>query len=98
MSRVRNPFGHRRSRLRGRCVQSDDEDSFVHQGTPIDVCPDNYHIVYTDEPVDDRECNECACGAPIGSACIGKTRLYDAPTCSNVLLGSMGEGCTNRNA
>jgi hypothetical protein len=69
----------------------------------IDVCPDNYrnsvHTLYPDKPVDDRGCKECACGAPVGSGCLGNMPLYDDATCSkqfvNVLLGSMGEGCTN---
>jgi hypothetical protein len=69
----------------------------------IDVCPDNYrdsvHTLYPDEPVDDRNCNECACGTPLGSGCLGKMGVYDDASCSkeivNLLLGSMGEGCTN---
>jgi hypothetical protein len=67
----------------------------------IDVCPDNYrdsvHTLYPDEPVDDRGCNECACGAPVGSACIGGLHLYDDAACTkefvNTPVGSMGENC-----
>lgn len=69
----------------------------------MDVCPDNYrdsvHTLYADEPVDDRGCAECVCGAPVGSACIGALRLYEDASCSkeivNSPIGSMGEGCVN---
>ncbi len=69
----------------------------------LDVCPDNYrdsvHTLYPNAPVDDRGCNDCACGAPIGSACIGNMRLYDDAACLservNMLLGSMSESCTS---
>ncbi len=66
-------------------------------------CPDKYnasvHRLYPDEPIDDRGCTECSCGAPVGSACIGNMRLYEDASCSkeiaNINVGSMGEACTN---
>jgi len=66
-------------------------------------CPVEYsasvHRLYPYEPLDDRGCVECSCGAPTGSACTGMLRLYDDAACSAevvpLLLGSMGEGCTN---
>ena len=57
------------------------------------------HRLYPEAPIDDRGCTECACGAPVGSACFGNMPLYEDAACStefvNVLLGSMSEGCTN---
>lgn len=66
-------------------------------------CPNEYnasiHRFFPSEPIDDRGCSPCSCGVPIGSACIGNMRIYGDAACSNefvnVLLGSMGEGCTN---
>jgi hypothetical protein len=66
-------------------------------------CPNQYnasvHRLYPHEPVDDRGCSDCSCGAPAGSACLGVLRLYDEAACSAevvpLLLSSMGEGCTN---
>jgi hypothetical protein len=68
----------------------------------LNVCPNNYRdsvrTLYPYEPIDDRSCTECACGAPSGSACIGNMRLYDDASCSvevvNLLVGSMSENCT----
>ncbi len=65
-------------------------------------CPVEYnasvHRLYPYEPVDDRGCAECSCGAPASSACIGMLRLYDDAACSvevvPMLLGSMGDSCT----
>ncbi|MBK9266632.1 MAG: hypothetical protein IPM54_43455 [Polyangiaceae bacterium] len=65
-------------------------------------CPDEYnasvHHLYPHEPIDDRGCTACACGVPVGSACIGMMRLYNDAACStelvNLLLGSMSENCT----
>lgn len=65
-------------------------------------CPDAYnasvHRLYPYEPLDDRGCAECSCGAPVGSACIGKMRLYDDAACSqelfSMLLGSMDNNCS----
>jgi hypothetical protein len=65
-------------------------------------CPDEYnasvHRLYPYEPVDDRGCTDCSCGAPAGSACIGNMPVYDDAACSNqfvnLLLGSMSENCT----
>jgi len=66
-------------------------------------CPDAYnasvHRLYPYEPIDDRGCIECSCGAPVGSACIGYLRTYRDDACSQegvtLQIGSMGEGCTN---
>lgn len=65
-------------------------------------CPDEYnasvHRLYPYEPVDDRGCTECSCGAPVASACIGALRVYSDDTCSmefvNTPLGSMSDSCT----
>lgn len=69
----------------------------------LNDCPNEYnasvHHFYPYEPLDGRECSECSCGAPIGSACIGNLRVYEDATCAkefaNAPLGSMGEGCVN---
>ncbi len=66
-------------------------------------CPNEYnasvHHFYPYDPVDDRGCSDCSCGAPMGSACIGNLRVYNDAACStefvNMPLGSMGENCTN---
>jgi hypothetical protein len=66
-------------------------------------CPVEYnasvHRLYPYEPIDDRGCAACSCGAPVGSACIGKMRIYDDAACSTDLatmpIGSMGEACVN---
>lgn len=69
----------------------------------LSACPDNYsdsaHTFYPQEPLDNRGCSECACGAPEGSACVGALRLYEDAACSkeivNAPIGSMGEACSN---
>ena len=65
-------------------------------------CPDEYnasaHHLYPDEPIDDRGCSDCSCGAPAGSACIGNMRVYADAACSNEFvnmpLGLMSDNCT----
>ncbi len=65
-------------------------------------CPDKYnasvHHLYPYEPIDNRGCSECSCGAPASSACIGMLRLYADAACSTevvpLLLGSMSDSCT----
>lgn len=52
-----------------------------------DVCPDNYndsgpYWIYQDNPIDDRGCSDCACGAPKDSICTGSLRLYSDSSCT----------------
>lgn len=64
-------------------------------------CPDNYkesrHVLFPKEPVDDRGCSACQCGAPMGSACIGGLTLGMDSTCATELVtlqvGSIGPMC-----
>jgi len=64
-------------------------------------CPDNYqyarHVLYPKEPIDDRGCSACECGAPMGSACEGGLRLSAGGTCGTdfvtLQVGSMGPMC-----
>ncbi|MDI3285324.1 hypothetical protein [Polyangium sp. 15x6] len=75
----------------------------VHGKGVMEPCPDNYnferHEMYPDEPIDDRGCEACECGAPVGSACMGSLRLYDDAVCSSEFekasLASTGEKCTD---
>ncbi len=69
----------------------------------IKICPNEYNesrfVMYPEDAVDDRGCEACSCGAPVGSGCLGKVPLYSDGACSsfvnNVLVSSMGEGCLN---
>jgi len=67
-----------------------------------DECPGNYNEVgprwyYKDNPIDDRGCSECACGAPKDGICKGSLRVYSDESCTNELnsnpIGSTGPGC-----
>lgn len=66
-------------------------------------CPENYqyarHVLYPKEPIDNRGCSTCSCGAPMGSACIGGLRLSTDGACSTeyvtLEVGSMGPNCYN---
>ncbi|MDC0749321.1 hypothetical protein [Polyangium mundeleinium] len=51
---------------------------FVVHGQGVqEPCPDNYnhqrHEMYPEEPIDDRGCEACECGAPKGSASPNKS-------------------------
>lgn len=55
-----------------------------------EACPDNYndsgpYWVYQDNPIDDRGCSVCTCGAPKDGVCIGSLRLYSDAQCANEL-------------
>lgn len=55
-----------------------------------DVCPYPYNAheprwVYQDNPIDDRGCSECVCGAPKGGICVASLRLYSDSVCSSQL-------------
>ncbi len=64
-------------------------------------CPDNYqyarHVLYPKDPIDNRGCSSCACGAPTDSACLGGLRLSTGGACGTdlvtVQVGSMGPIC-----
>lgn len=64
-------------------------------------CPDNYqyarHVLYPKEPIDERGCSACECGAPSGSTCEGGLRLSVDGTCGadfvTLQVGSMGPMC-----
>lgn len=53
-------------------------------------CPDNYqhsrYVLYPKEPIDDRGCSACSCGAPTGSACVGGLRLSTGSVCGTDLV------------
>ncbi|TKD03151.1 hypothetical protein [Polyangium fumosum] len=73
----------------------------VHGEGVLEPCPDNYnherHEMYPEEPLDDRGCEACECGAPVGSVCVGSLHLYDDATCSSQFeqagLASTDEKC-----
>lgn len=55
-----------------------------------DACPGNYNdsgpfVFYQDNPIDDRSCSECICGAPKDSICTGSLRLFSDSLCTNEL-------------
>lgn len=64
-------------------------------------CPGDYSFVrywtYIGKVIDDRKCNACECGAPVGSACLGTLRLYDDAACTSefekLSMSSYGEKC-----
>ena len=67
-------------------------------------CPANYSaerfVMYDDAKViDNRECSECTCSAPVGGACVGTVRLYDDAACGAEFakqpIASYGKQCTN---
>ena len=69
-----------------------------------DACPDNYndsgpYWVYQDNPIDDRGCSACSCGAPKDGICIASLRLYSDGLCANQLndnqLASTGPFCVD---
>ena len=49
--------------------------------------------------IDGRDCTPCSCGAPIGSACVGRFRTFEDGACSKLLadvqVSSLGEQCTD---
>jgi hypothetical protein len=64
-------------------------------------CPENYqssrHVLYPKEPIDNRGCSACSCGAPMGSACKGALSLSTDDACGAELVklqvGSIGPMC-----
>ena len=69
-----------------------------------DVCPDNYNDygprwTYQDNPIDDRGCSECACGAPQNGLCTATLRLFSDASCTVELnkntMGSTGSFCVD---
>lgn len=66
-----------------------------------DTCPDNYqyarHVLYPKEPIDNRGCSACECGAPMGSACMGSLSLFADGSCGvelvKNLIASTGDTC-----
>jgi hypothetical protein len=67
-------------------------------------CPGNYNdfaprYVYQDNPIDNRGCSECVCGAPKDGICLGSLRLYSDALCStelnNNLLSSIKPFCVD---
>ena len=66
-------------------------------------CPINYRFAwYVGSPkdvIDDRGCDECACGPPEGGGCKASIRLYDDATCASQFeqggLASGYEKCIN---
>lgn len=56
-----------------------------------DVCPANYNDygprrIYDDNPIDDRGCSACACGAPKNSICIGSLSVYADGSCMSEFI------------
>lgn len=89
------------------CVDLLPEDGWLRciaRSGKYDACPDNYtdsgpHWIYQDNPIDDRGCSACSCGAPKDGVCIGSLRLYSDGLCANQLndnqLASTGPFCVD---
>ena len=71
-------------------------------------CPSTWsgdrHVVYETNAdkrgyIDGRTCSPCSCGAPMGSACTAKFRVFEDAACTKLLsenpLASLGEQCSN---
>jgi hypothetical protein len=75
----------------------------VYRAGVHEACPSNYahsrHVTYPEEPIDDRTCTDCACGAPEGSSCLASLRLYEDAACTAQFavnpISSTGEQCGN---
>ena len=75
----------------------------TYRGGVHEKCPDNYqyarHVLYPKEPIDNRGCSACECGAPMGSACKGGLRLSSDGACGpevvTLQVGSIGPMCYN---
>ncbi|MDI1432826.1 hypothetical protein [Polyangium sorediatum] len=67
------------------------------------TCPGNYSyarfVMFDKEPVDDRGCNACTCGAPEDGLCVASLHVYEDPACAlqstevQVPLASTDTGC-----
>lgn len=60
----------------------------VWQAGKHNECPGNYNdfpprVVYQDNPIDDRGCSECVCGAPKDGICTGSLSVYADSVCSS---------------
>lgn len=73
------------------CVQTKSEP-WLHCVAAMgirDVCPGNYEVgpfvYYAEQPIDDRGCSDCSCGAPSG-ICVGSLRVYSDAICGNQFL------------
>jgi hypothetical protein len=55
-------------------------------------CPKEFYteeyIFHRDAPEDNRDCNPCSCGSPVGSQCNGCINVYEDATCT------LSRGCT----
>jgi len=53
--------------------------------------------MYAEEADDDRGCEACSCGDPVGSGCLGSVPLYKDGVCQDyfatVLVSSLMDGC-----
>lgn len=67
-------------------------------------CPGNFNeypprFVYQDNPIDDRGCSSCECGAPKDGLCLASLRLHSDASCANEInkyqLASTGPLCAD---
>lgn len=72
----------------------------VYREGKHDDCPANYpwnFTFYPPTPIDDRGCEACSCGAPVGSGCLATMRIYDDGVCGQQAsvnaLSSFEEQC-----
>ncbi|MRG98462.1 hypothetical protein [Polyangium spumosum] len=69
------------------------------------ACPGNYtyarYLMFDEEPVDDRGCSACSCGASEGGLCLASLHLYDDAACTaestNLSLSSVKDACSTIN-
>jgi hypothetical protein len=67
-------------------------------------CPSEYDgprfLVYPEDAIiDSRVCSECTCGQPTGGVCVGRFKVYQDSSCSELLandqVASVGDQCSN---
>lgn len=89
-----------------RCVPSlkDGWLRCVWQAGKHNECPSNYNDypprhVYQDNPIDDRGCSACECGAPKDGICVGSFSIYSNSSCVNefvkIPIASVGPSCVD---
>ena len=75
-----------------------------HDGIDTE-CPDNFWktpiVLYPEEAIDERGCEACTCGDPMGSGCLGQVPIYSDSACqvqtTTLLVSSMKDGCAEIN-
>lgn len=71
----------------------------------VHACPAGYDtgerfVMYRKDGVQEgRGCTDCACGAPVGGACVGRLRVFEDGTCGKLIddkaISSIEDVCTD---